>query len=179
MTHRRPRGFSLIELMMALALLALLLVLAAPNYAAWVADAQIRAGAESIVGGMRVAYAEAIKRNQPVEFVLDPTTGTGGWTVQLAADGTVLRTEVFGEGAKLAAFAATPGGTTMVTFNALGQIVANDDASGTLTEVAVTYSTGTVNTRPLTVLVGGGRTGIKLCDPAVTDATDPRFCTAA
>lgn len=173
-----PRGFSLIELMMALAILAMLLVLAAPNYAAWVADGQIRAGAESIVGGMRIAYVEAIKRNQPVEFVLDPTTGSGGWTIQLQ-DGTDLRVEHFGEGAKQAGFVAAPGGATTVTFNPLGQVIANGDASDTLTEVAVTFSGATINTRPLTVLVGGGRTGIKLCDPHVTDTTDPRFCTAA
>lgn len=178
MTRRPPRGFSLIELMMALAILGMLLVLAAPNYASWVADAQIRAGGESIVGGMRVAYAEAIKRNQPVEFVLDPTTGSGGFTVQLQ-DGTGIRTDHFGEGAKLAAFVAAPGGATTVTFSPLGQVIANADATATLTEVAVTFSGATVNTRPLTVLVGGGRTGIKLCDPAVTNTADPRFCTAA
>ncbi|MFO1317203.1 MAG: GspH/FimT family pseudopilin [Burkholderiales bacterium] len=176
MTDPAQRGFSLIELMMALAILAMLLVLAAPNYAAWVADGQIRAGAESIVGGMRIAYAEAIKRNQPVEFILDPTTGTGGWTVQLP-DATGIRTEHFGEGAKLAAYTAAPGSATTVTFNPLGQIIANNDASPTLTEVAVTFSGATVNSRPLTVLVGGGRTGIKLCDPAVTNTSDPRFCT--
>ena len=58
-------------------------------------------------------------------------------------------------------------------------MIANADATATLTEVAVTFSGATVNTRPLTVLVGGGRTGIKLCDPAVTNTADPRFCTAA
>ena len=178
MTQAAHRGFSLIELMMALALAALLLVLAAPNYAIWVADGQIRAGAESVASGMRLAYAEAIKRNQPVEFVLDPTTGSGGFQIQLQ-DGTALRTEPFGEGAKLAAFVAAPAGATMVTFNPLGQVIPNDDASDTLTEVAVTFSEASTNTRPLTVLVGGGRTGIKLCDPAVTDTTDPRYCTAA
>ncbi len=175
-TPRAPRGFSLIELMIALAIAATLLVLAAPNFSSWMADGQIRAGGESIVSGMRVAYAEAIKRNQPVEFILDPTTGSGGWTVQLQ-DGTGIRAEHFGDGAAQAAFVATPGGATTVTFNPLGQIIANADATGTLAEVAVTFSGATFSTRPLTVLVGGGRTGIKLCDPAVTNADDPRYCT--
>ena len=49
------RGFTLIELMVALAIAVLLLVLAAPGYATWVADQQIRAGAErSTQGGTRL-----------------------------------------------------------------------------------------------------------------------------
>lgn len=178
MTQRTPVGFSLIELMIALAIAAALLMLAAPNYTSWLADGQIRAGAESIVSGMRVAYAEAIKQNQPVEFVIDPTTGSGGWTVQLQ-DGTDIRVDHFGEGAQQAVFVATPGAATTVTFNPLGQIVANADASATLAEVAVSFGSPSFVTRPLNVLVGAGRTGIKLCDPAVTDANDPRFCTAS
>jgi type IV fimbrial biogenesis protein FimT len=172
------RGFSLIELMMGLAIAGMLLVLAAPNYAAWVADGQIRSASESIVGGMRIAYAEAIKRNQPIEFVIDPTTGTGGWEVNLQ-DGTNVRADFFGEGAKLVAFAATPGAARTVTFSPLGQVIANDDATPTLAEIDVTFGGATVNTRPLRVLVGAGRSGIKLCDPYVSDATDGRFCTAS
>lgn len=174
MTVRRHRGFSLIELMIGLAIAGMLLVLAAPNYAAWVADGQIRSAAESIAGGMRIAYGEAVKRNQSVNFILDPTTGSGGWQLVLVSDGSTLRSEVFGEGSKLAAFTATPAGGTTVTFTSLGQI---DPATTDMTQVDVTFSGATVNTRPLTVLVGGGRTGIKVCDPHVTVTTDPRFCT--
>jgi type IV fimbrial biogenesis protein FimT len=168
------RGFSLIELMIGLAIAGMLLVLAAPNYSAWVADGQIRSAAESIAGGMRIAYGEAIKRNASVNFILDPTTGSGGWQVVLVSDGSTLRSEVFGEGSKLAAFTATPAGGTTVTFTPLGQI---DPATTDMTEVAVTYSAFASGTRPLTVLIGGGRTGIKLCDPAVTNTADPRYCT--
>ncbi len=59
----RNRGFSLIELMIGLALAVILILLAAPNYAIWTADAQIRNGTQSIVTGLRFAHAEAIKRN--------------------------------------------------------------------------------------------------------------------
>ncbi len=171
MSVTRMRGFSLIELMVALAIAALLLVLAAPSYGTWVMDGQIRAAAESIAGGLRIAYSEAIKRNVPVQFVLDPTTGTGKWDVVLVSDSSVLRTESFAEGSKLASFTAD--GTT-VEFTSLGLI---NPANTDLTSVNVSTTTANANARQLTVLVGGGRTGIKVCDPKVTNSSDPRYCT--
>lgn len=175
---RAARGATLIELCIAMAIAVMLIVIAVPGYTTWVADGQIRAGAESIVTGMRFAYAEAIKRNQQVEFVLVPTTGTGLWTARTVT-GTVVERGYFSEAAKLAAFGTAPAGATTVTFTGLGAINAtNADASPVLTQVDVTHSNGAIaNTRPLRILVGGGRTGIKLCDPAVADTTSPRYCT--
>ncbi len=178
MTQRIARGFSLIELMIGLAIAATLLLLAAPNYAVWAADAQIRAAAESIVSGMRYAQAEAIKRNAPVEFVLDPTTGSGGWQARVLSDGTQLQVGVFAEGSVLAAFTTAPPTATITTFSSFGGVLSPPDvATAPITAIAVTFSGAVANTRPLTVLVGGGRTGIKVCDPAVSDTTSPRFCT--
>ena len=174
----RHRGFSLIELMIGLALAVILILLAAPNYATWTADAQIRNGTESIAAGLRFAHAEAIKRNAPVEFILDPTTGSGGWRVNVVGVGDV-QTASFGEAAERVTYTVTPGGATTVTFTGMGSVAPNADTSATLTEVAATHSGTVTDTRPLTVLVGGGRSGIKICDPAITDTTSPRFCTAA
>lgn len=175
----RNRGFSLIELMIGLALAVILILLAMPNYATWTADAQIRNGVESVATGLRFAHGEAIKRNAAVEFILDPTTASGGWQVNVVGVG-VVQTASWGEAATRVQFAATPAGATTVTFTSLGAVAAaNADASALLTEIAATHSGTVTDTRPLTVLVGGGRSGIKICDPAITDATSPRFCTAA
>ena len=176
--HRISRGFTLIELMIALAVAASLLVLAAPSYAVWVADAQIRAAAESIVSGLRYAQAEAIKRNEPVEFVLDPTVGTGGWRVRDAA-GIVLQVGAFVEGAPLAKPVTTPVPARTNTFNSLGGITSpNADLTAPVTVIAVSHNIiSAPPVRQLNVLIGGGRTGIKVCDPAVSDNTSPRFCT--
>ncbi len=166
------RGFTLIELMVALAIAVLLLVLAAPGYATWVADQQIRAGAESVASGLRLAHAEAIRRNWQVEFVVDPAVG---WQIT-PVGGALYQEARFGEGSDRAVFTATPSTATTVTFDGLGRIVAaNADASAVLTAMAITHPVS--GSRSLTVLVGGGRTGIKICDPAVSDTTSPRFCT--
>lgn len=177
MIATRARGFTLIELMIGLAIAVTLLVLAAPNFAVWSADGQIRAAAESIVSGMRYAQMESIKRNEQVEFILDPTTGSGKWEAKLL-DGTLLQVGVFKEGAPLAAFTTVPATARITTFTSLGGVAAtNADTTAPVTEVAVSFSAALSNTRPLTILVAGGRSGIKICDPAVTDTTSPRFCT--
>ena len=126
--------------------------------------------------GMRYAQAEAIKRNAPVEFVLNPTTGSGGWEARVLSDGTQLQVGVFAEGSVLAAFTTTPGTATITTFSSFGGVLSPPDvAAAPINAIDVTFSGSVANTRPLTVLVRGGR--IKVCDPAVSDTTSPRYCT--
>ncbi len=169
------RAFTLIELLIAMAIAALLVVLSAPMYAQWVADAETRAAAESIASGLRAAMTEAVKRNTSVEIVLDPTTKTGGWVVQPPGGGPPYQSAGFAEGADRAVFVVAPAGNTILTFNGLGLVApANADASLPFDRVDVTTSAGP---RSLRVLVGGGRTGIKICDPA-WPATDPKGCPA-
>ena len=170
-------GFTLIELMVSLTIASILLVLAAPLYATWVADNQIGNGAQLVADGLRTAQGEAIKRNAQVQLVLDKTTGTGGWTVQIECDGTVLQKGYFSQGADKAGFATTPAAATTVTFTGLGQIATTkcDGAAlpAPITDVDVTSSLS--GTRALRVTVGGGRTGIKLCDPNLS-SPDPQAC---
>ena len=63
------------------------------------------------------------------------------------------------------------GAATTVAFNALGQMT-TDPAN--LVQVDLSMP-AVASTRPLRVLVGNGRTGVKICDPALA-ATDPAGC---
>jgi type IV fimbrial biogenesis protein FimT len=177
MSRQAHLGFTLIELMMGLAIAAILLVLAVPNYTIWIADNQIRSGAESIAGGLRYAQAEAIRENVALEFVLDPTTGTGSWIVR-PIGGATIQKGVFAEGAGNVIMTVVPAATTIATFSSLGVIQTNADGSGTLTQVKVTSPLA--GSRNLNVLVGvaAGATGagrIKVCDPK-WPANDPKGC---
>ena len=65
---RRPGGFSLIELMVTLAIAALMLGLAVPYYKTWIANSKVRSTAEQMVANLRQAQAEAVKRYRRVVF---------------------------------------------------------------------------------------------------------------
>jgi len=175
-------GFTLIELMVSLSIAALLVMLAMPAYSVWLADGQIRAGAQAVAAGLHYAQAEAIKRNERVQLVLDSTTKTGGWSAELVSTKAVLQTDAFIEGADRVQFTPTPAGRNTVTFNGLGQIESSND-NATLPFDSVLVDLPSVSdSRPLTVLVGqtANRAGIKICDRKFDSpprpAPDPKGC---
>ena len=71
------RGFSLIELVVVLAVLAILLAAGASNFSVWMTNSRIRTTAESIQNGLQMARAEAVRRNTPIRFqFVDTLTAT-------------------------------------------------------------------------------------------------------
>ncbi len=64
------RGFSLIELLIVLAVIGYLAVMAESSFAKWIADAQVRTAAETMANDMRRAQAESIRLSRQVAFVL-------------------------------------------------------------------------------------------------------------
>lgn len=66
----RQRGFTILELMIGVALLGLLMMLAFPTFTTMAQNARLRGTAESILAGLQGARAEALKRNQTAEFLL-------------------------------------------------------------------------------------------------------------
>jgi type IV fimbrial biogenesis protein FimT len=72
-------GFTLIELMIALAIGAILLMLGLPSFNEFLRNSEIRSTTESLVNGLRVARTEAVRRNQLVTFTL--VSGGPAWRV--------------------------------------------------------------------------------------------------
>ncbi len=63
-------GFTIIELMIVIAIFAILSAIALPEYTRSVANSRVKATAESILAGLRDARSNAIQRNAPVRFQL-------------------------------------------------------------------------------------------------------------
>jgi len=67
------RGFTLIEMMVVVALAAVLLVLAAPNFIATLAKNRFEGVVNEMVTDMQYARSEAVSRNADVTFAVGPT----------------------------------------------------------------------------------------------------------
>ena len=165
------RGFTLVELMVALAIASILLVLAVPQYSTFMGNSEIRSGAESVTAGLRQAQLAAISENRNSQFTL----GATGWNVQMVGPPlTLVQTMSLNEGSKHATFAAVDAAAAAATtlqFNALGQVIPN---ATNIVQIDITNALPTA--KPLRILVGNGRTGVKLCDPSIIVISDPKHC---
>ena len=70
MLRARARGATLVELMIGLAVLALLVAIGVPAFQTMMKNYQIRTVAESLVSGLQTARNEAVRRNTSVRFQL-------------------------------------------------------------------------------------------------------------
>lgn len=176
-------GFTLIELLIALSIFAFLIMIAGPMYADFMGNMQIRNGAENTLAGVRVAQGEAVRGNSQAQFVIDPTPCSGGWQVKRMNNETavldLVQSYTFADGACKTTTTVNPSGATEVTFNGLGRVVPNPDATATLLWINVTNS-NVSSPRNLRVVINPATpTGIKLCDPDPGVASDdPRVCPA-
>ena len=83
--RRHQRAFTLVELMIVVAILGILLALGVPAFSEWNRNTRIRNQAESLMSGLQIARAEAVKRNRHVIFQLvrrneASPTELGRWT---------------------------------------------------------------------------------------------------
>ncbi|MEO8333292.1 MAG: GspH/FimT family pseudopilin [Gallionella sp.] len=180
-----PQGFSLVELMITIAIFSVTLTFGVSSYRTWVQNTQIRNAAESIQNGIQRARAEAVKRNRNVEFVLEDNSNWVVWVTPAedllplpAGDG--IRDEIerrsSSEGSKNVTVTVTPAGATTITLSNLGAVVANTDASATLTQVDLDSPVlDPADSRNLRVTIGLGGI-VRMCDPDPGLVGKPQAC---
>lgn len=167
----RSRGYTLVELMIAIVVMGILMSLAVPSFRVWLQNSQIRNATESILNGIQRARAEAVARNANVEFVL----GAGSsWVVRVVGGGNI-DTRSSSEGSLNVTRTVTPAGATTLTFNSFGGLGANGDASAALTQVELDSSVlAPADSQELRVTIGLGG-NVRMCDPHFPSA-NPRGC---
>lgn len=99
------RGFTIIELMVTIAVLAILAAIAAPSFTGLINDSRLSGAANELVGTLQFARAEALRRGRAVEVCRssDGATCAGGaegtawegWVVRMVFDGDVVRADEF------------------------------------------------------------------------------------
>jgi type IV fimbrial biogenesis protein FimT len=182
--RRCAGGFTIVELMVTIALLAILLAMATPSFTTWIRNAQVRTVSDALQNGLRLAQAEAVRRHRQVVFfrtnqtACDTTTTADAagafWSVRTLplVAGDAVEAVQCGVLSDVAA-GVTIAGASALCFNSGGRQVANAtpgvgaacalDATGTST-FDLTSSNAD---RPLRVLVALGGS-VRMCDPAKT-----------
>lgn len=191
---KRAGGFTLVELMITVAILAILVVTGIPSFREWLRNTHIRTAAESIQNGLRYARGEASSRGLNVRFEF--TSSGAGWTVcalagttsciaaaAASADNTLQNFVAAGGSADIAPMVSTTIGTPAsplaspaeagngITFNALGRPV----GYGTLALSRIDLNTAGKDGRRLVIMVSPGGMP-RMCDPSLPLATSPQGC---
>ncbi|MDB5883401.1 MAG: pilus assembly protein FimT [Ramlibacter sp.] len=194
----RQRGFTLIEALVTISILALLMALMAPSMAEWIRGTHVRNLAESMQAGLQKARMEALRRNKIVTFwmvssnaggSLDDScalaSNSGSWVISLedpsshcstAASATASPKIVETYGAGVSAALMSVSGLTgngaaaanSVSFNGYGQTLPSATALGI---IDITHTQPGARRLRLTVSSGGS---VRMCDRDVTSG--PTVC---
>lgn len=176
MNQFKQKGVTLVELVIGVAILAIVSAIAVPSYTEFIANSQIRSTTESIRNGLQVARAEAVKRNATVAFTLngsDTSWVVGCPTVSVNCPATI-QTKAPKEGGSGTVTVAITGSNT-ISFTNLGNATA---AAGQLSVVNVDNSSvPAASSRDLRIRVGAGG-NVRVCDPNISTTTDAGYCAA-
>jgi type IV fimbrial biogenesis protein FimT len=175
----RARGFSIIEMLIVIGVMAMLLAIGVPSFQNWLQNLQIRTAAESIVSGLQIAKNEAIRRNVNVTYTMELTTGSTNWKINTADNADLdppLQQRAAEEGSTNVTAALLPDGAFRVTFSGLGRVTSNLDRSDPLAQIDLDNLkiTNPSDRRLLRIVIPPGG-AVRLCDKQVL-APDPRAC---
>ncbi|KQX30261.1 GspH/FimT family pseudopilin [Variovorax sp. Root434] len=189
------RGFTLIELAVTLAVMAVLMALAMPAVFAWIANTRVRTVSDVLQNGLRQAQAEAVRRSRTAVFSLTndtapktsltATANGSNWSINFVASSTLdtagIATFVEAGVLTVAGAGVNISGPAAICFSPLGRLSANSStgvtgATCSLSSTPTYNITMTSADRPLRVVVNlGGQ--VHMCDPAKTlSSSTPDGC---
>lgn len=178
MTQRPPsaaqRGFTLIELVITFALVAVMLVLAAPSFVKFQRNSELTSNANDFVAAVSAARAEAMKRQK--RTIMKPASGedwSTGWVVFVDVDNSgaestgdvvVTKRDALPSTLAISISAAAPafadGSTKYISFNGSGFLRLNN---GSFPSTNALDITNTNETRRIIVSPAGR---LRVCKPS-------------
>ncbi len=120
---RGVRGFTMIELMVVITLMAVLLTVAVPSFNDFIVGQRVKTAAFSFANAAVYARSEAIKRNSDVSLVAAAGGWTNGWTITLGT--TVLNQQESLGNTVLIASKSPKVTATQVTYQSSGRLSAS------------------------------------------------------
>ncbi len=83
---KRSSGFTLIELMVTLSVMAILATLAAPSFTSLIQNSRTTTQTNELVAALNLARSEAVKRGVDVQVTPEDGSFVNGWCVHLMPD---------------------------------------------------------------------------------------------
>lgn len=149
----RAKGFTLIEGMVVVTILAIVAALAAPSFVSFIGTMNTKSAAFDLIGDLTMARSEALKRNATITVLPVSNSWSNGWQIRTGAE--VLRQrEALGSNVSINA----PGGG--VAFLPNGRLQGDETAtanatwsvtssiSGVIARCIVIAPTGSARSRP-------------------------------
>lgn len=166
MVSQREQGFTLLELLVGIGIIAFLLLMVMPSIRVYLLDTKIRSAAQAYYDGAQLARSEALRRNTDVTITLEDNNRS--WVVAAAAGAAIASKP--SESASMLTVTAT---TDAVTFNGLGNASAANTVKFMPGDSAQCLSSGAQRCLNIVVSQGGQ---VRLCDPTITTDGDNRKC---
>ena len=104
-SRRSQRGFTLIEMMVTIAVAAILLAVVVPSFRTFTLSQRVKSGSFDLYSTLMLARSEAVKRRATVTVAASAADWNNGWTI---SDGTTtLRTQDTPKGLTITSDATT------------------------------------------------------------------------
>lgn len=145
------KGVTLIELMIAIAVLAIIATMAVPGMQSIIENNRVTSQANAILSAITLARSEAVKRGVDVSFVAVGADYNNGWCVRLDSDADCSNAVKAGDTSDGITF----GGPTTLTFDARGQRVSGATTEETVFLQPDSCPTGEIKRREIDINVGG------------------------
>ena len=116
------RGFTAIELMVTVAIVAIFATLAAPSFRQLIATQRVKSVASALTESLWVARSEALKRNEDVQFVFanaGANTLVADWKITRSSD--TVTPLIQQSGSPSVVSTTSSGGNLLFVFNAFGR----------------------------------------------------------
>ena len=157
----RSAGFTLVELMVTLTIVAILAAIAVPSFQSFFVGSRTQTQTANLIEALNYTRSEAVRRAVNVELVANSGSNWhSGWVVRVVGSATNLRVQpAFSGDATMTSAQST------ITFNNLGQL--SGVAAGNAITVRYCFASGHDDQERFVIInhVGHLRAGRQVCPP--------------